>query len=52
MDVTKGVVIGSTTIKLVRGNITGMDVDPIVNAANSHLQRGGGVAGARVRRGA
>jgi O-acetyl-ADP-ribose deacetylase (regulator of RNase III) len=39
------------TLRLVQGDITGRDVDAIVNAANSHLQHGGGVAGAIVRKG-
>jgi O-acetyl-ADP-ribose deacetylase len=38
-------------LRLVKGDITGRDVDAIVNAANSHLQHGGGVAGAIVRKG-
>ncbi len=38
-------------LRLVKGDITGRDVDAIVNAANSHLQHGGGVAAAIVRRG-
>jgi O-acetyl-ADP-ribose deacetylase len=38
-------------IRLVQGNITERDVDAIVNAANSYLQHGGGVAGAIVRKG-
>ena len=43
--------IGKTTLRLVQGDITERDVDAIVNAANSHLQHGGGVAGAIVRKG-
>lgn len=34
------------TIELVKGDITGLDVDAIVNAANNHLWMGAGVAGA------
>jgi O-acetyl-ADP-ribose deacetylase (regulator of RNase III) len=43
--------INSKKLCLVQGDITGRDVDAIVNAANSHLQHGGGVAGAIVRKG-
>ncbi|MEM1586273.1 MAG: macro domain-containing protein [Candidatus Bathyarchaeia archaeon] len=42
---------GETTIELVKGDITELDVDCIVNAANSMLKMGGGVAGAIRRKG-
>lgn len=38
-------------LTLVTGDITERKVDAIVNAANSYLQHGGGVAGAIVRKG-
>jgi O-acetyl-ADP-ribose deacetylase (regulator of RNase III) len=43
--------INNTTIRLVSADLTERDVDAIVNAANSRLQHGGGVAGAIVRKG-
>jgi O-acetyl-ADP-ribose deacetylase len=39
------------TLQIVQGDITTDEVDAIVNAANEHLQHGGGVAWAIVRRG-
>jgi O-acetyl-ADP-ribose deacetylase len=38
-------------IRLVKGDITERAVDAIVNAANSYLKHGGGVAGAILRKG-
>jgi O-acetyl-ADP-ribose deacetylase (regulator of RNase III) len=43
--------VSEKMLRLVQGDITERDVDGIVNAANSHLKHGGGVAGAIVRKG-
>ena len=38
-------------IRLVKGDITSRDVDAVVNASNSNLKHGGGVAAAIVKKG-
>ena len=38
-------------LRIVEGDITLLDVEAVVNAANKNLQLGGGVAGAIRRRG-
>ncbi len=43
--------IAQRTLELVEGDITEMDTDAIVNAANAQLVLGGGVAGAIRRKG-
>lgn len=43
--------VANARVRLVQGDITLAETDAIVNAANSMLQHGGGVAGAIVRRG-
>jgi len=43
--------VGGTVLELVKGDITDLPVDCIVNAANSQLKLGGGVAGAIRRKG-
>ena len=43
--------IGKVTLELVQGDITEIKTDAIVNAANTALKLGGGVAGAIARKG-
>jgi O-acetyl-ADP-ribose deacetylase (regulator of RNase III) len=43
--------VGNAILRLVSADLTERDVDAIVNAANSRLRHGGGVAGAIVRKG-
>ncbi len=43
--------VSKTVIELVQGDITELETDAIVNAANAQLQLGGGVAGAIRRKG-
>ena len=44
-------VVASGVIRILQGDLTLAETEAIVNAANSHLQHGGGVAAAIVRRG-
>ncbi len=43
--------VGEVSVVLLKGDITEVEADAIVNAANSYLEHGGGVAAAIVRKG-
>jgi O-acetyl-ADP-ribose deacetylase len=45
------VTVAGRTLELIEGDITEMDTDAIINAANARLVLGGGVAGAIARKG-
>lgn len=51
MEVLKEVTIAGVQLRVIRGDLTESPVDAVVNAANSYLRHGGGVAGAIVRKG-
>ncbi|MHA2288916.1 MAG: macro domain-containing protein [Promethearchaeota archaeon] len=47
----KEIIVKKSAIRLLQGDITELDIDVIVNAANAQLILGGGVAGAIRRKG-
>ncbi len=51
MEERAKIIYNGIKVLVVKGDITEENVDAIVNAANSHLKHGGGVAGAIVRKG-
>jgi O-acetyl-ADP-ribose deacetylase len=51
MKIINEILLRKTIVRIIDGDLTEAPVVAIVNAANSHLQHGGGVAGAIVRKG-
>jgi len=51
MEALKEINITGAYVRIAQGDLTESSTDAIVNAANSRLQHGGGVAGAIVRKG-
>jgi len=51
MEVIAEKTIQNKILRLLKGDLTERNVDAIVNAANSYLRHGGGVAGAIVKKG-
>lgn len=51
IEIDKKEIIPGKYIKLIEGDITEEKVDAVINAANSYLKHGGGLAGAIVRKG-
>ncbi len=51
MKILREISLGKTKVRVIEGDLTEAQVDAVVNAANSSLRHGGGVAGAIVRKG-